>query len=534
MNNKVKIAVLAVVFLITTAVVSFVSVVAIAGNSDKVFPGVLFKGADLGNMTREEAVQVVKNYTDTLRSTAVTVKFKEGSGTFRFSDVDFQPDISATVEKAWQIGRRGNFLAQWQERKNVAKKRIEVSLEFSFSQNKLKTILNDLTKGLRMMPKDAKIVLTPQDTVEIVSSTKGLGVDINDACSQVRGIIKDGLAAELEVKMVELTPAQTTEELKVLRINGVLAKYTTRFDARKVNRTYNIRVAAAALDGQIIKPGEVFSFNKVVGPRSQEAGYKMAKTILNNEFIDGLGGGVCQVSSTLYNTLLRADVDILQRSSHSLVVTYVPLGQDATVAYGGRDLKFKNTLPCAIVIKSYVAGSTLTFKLLGDTSLVKTVKVFNSIIKSYPFKIVYKEDPTLPAGKMKVEQKGAKGYVVTSRVAVYQGDQLVRKKPLTSSYYKPLDQVVLYGPGTKLPAGGSQLAEVPGRPGGTGQPAGSDTSPAPTAPPAPAVPPEPESPPATQPDTDTQETDPAGTTPSDTPLPPDYQPEPGVNQTSGE
>lgn len=509
MSRKVKIAVLIFVVLLTSAVVSFVSAVAVAGSSDKIFPGVSFKGTNLGNMTKDEARQSLADYADNFGTKTVNAVYKGGSGTFKLSDVEFKVNTTQIVDKAWQAGRQGNFLEQWQERRRMAQMGTEIPLEFSFSKTKMQVVLDKFTEKIRIPPKDAKLIVTPEETVMIAESSKGWGVDVEDSYKQLQEIIKQDREPSMKIKMVEIIPKETTNNIRKLKINGVLAKFTTRFNTAKRNRTYNIRVAAAALDGQVIKPGEVFSFNKIVGPRSQEAGYKTALIILNNEFVEDLGGGVCQVSSTLYNALLRADVQILQRSSHSLVITYVPLGQDAAVAYGVKDLKFKNNLPCAIIIKSSVVGNSLTFKLLGDTALRKTVSISNTIIKESPFKIVYKNDPTLPVGKQVVEQKGAKGYVVTSRIAVYQGGKLISKRFLSSSKYKPTDHLILVGtggasagPATVIKPGvtpGQPVPQTPMKPNSTEGTVTPPVTPNPTTPPPVTSPPVPIITPTTDP-----------------------------------
>ncbi len=470
MNGKLKAAIIIIAVIITSGIVSFVSVVAIAGKSDRIFPGVTVKGIYLGNMTREEASQELKEYSNSERDEVINAKFEGGSGGFRLADIGFQINTEATLDRALSIGRRGNIIEQWQERKNIVNTGIEIPVEFSLSKDKLREVLDSITKGVRVPPRDARLVVTPQDTIEIVESSSGRGIDLENAFDQVLGIVKDGGSPQIEVRIVELKPAQTTGDVRNMMVNGEIARFTTSFDIKKTNRVYNIRVAASALDGQVIKAGEFFSFNKVVGPRSQEAGYKLAPTILNNEFIDSLGGGVCQVSTTLYNTLLQADLEVLQRSSHSLTIKYVPLGQDAAVAYGGKDLKFKNNLSSALIIKTSVSGNKLTVKLFGDTSLRKTVKIINSIIKEYPYKVVYKEDLTKPKGKQVVDQKGVKGYRVTSKMLIYQGNNLISKKSLPSSYYSPLDEIILVG--TK-PSGGQPVSG--GRTGGGTKPFETDT-----------------------------------------------------------
>lgn len=156
---------------------------------------------------------------------------------------------------------------------------------------------------------------------------------------------------------------------KVIKLNltvkepGPIAQYSTHFDSTQVNRTENIRLAAKALDGKVLAPGERFSFNKSVGERIAEAGYKEALIIEGNTFTPGLGGGVCQVSSTLYNVVLLAHLEILERHLHSLPVNYVPPGRDATVSFPILDFKFKNSTDTHLLIRSFVDGNTLTFQL---------------------------------------------------------------------------------------------------------------------------------------------------------------------------
>jgi len=500
MNGKVKAAILIIAVIIISAMVSFVSVVAIAGRSDKIFPGVMVGDLDFSHMTRAEADKTMADFAQTLSRKSVTAIFDGGSGEFKLSDAGLKITVDAAINKAMAVGRRGNFLEQWRERNRVAKEGLQIPLEFSLSRENLRGVLDNITKGVRIPPRDARIIITPQDTVEIVESSAGTGINLDMAYEDLQNVVR-GEESQIRLSLIAISPARTTEDITNLKVNGLLTSFTTRFDIRKTNRVYNIKVAAEALDGQIIKPGEEFSFNKVVGPRSQEAGYKLAPTILNREFIDSLGGGVCQVSTTLYNSLLHADVKVIQRSNHSLSIAYVPLGQDAAVAYGGKDLRFQNNFPGAIILKSSVSGNSITLKMFGDTSLKKSVKIFNKTIKDYPFKIVYKNDPTLPKGQQKVDQKGAMGHRVTSYMTVTEADGTVTKKTLPSSYYAPLDQIVLVGtkPVAPRPASGTGGETKPPGTTNPGTPGTGDTTPPPVTPPPTEPPPSTEPPGGTEP-----------------------------------
>ncbi|HWQ89026.1 MAG TPA: VanW family protein, partial [Desulfitobacteriaceae bacterium] len=154
-----------------------------------------------------------------------------------------------------------------------------------------------------------------------------------------------------------------TVKLHLEVITEPISQYTTYFDSTLVNRTQNILLAAEALNGKILAPGERFSFNESVGKRTAEAGYKEAPIISEGAFIPAIGGGVCQVSSTLFNAVILAHLEILERHHHSLPINYVPPGQDATVSYPSLDFKFRNTLDAYLQIRSFAEGDALTFQL---------------------------------------------------------------------------------------------------------------------------------------------------------------------------
>lgn len=476
-SSKVKIAVIITAVLIMSVVASFVAAIAFIGSRDMIFPGVRVAGIDLSGLTKGEALARITDYERQLGDKAVAVTYSGGRGEFKLKEVGFRLKAEEMVEKARAQGREGFLLDQWLERRRLAETGREIPLAVAADKKKLHGVLNEITKTALIPPQDARLVINPDDTVQIFESADGYGVDIEAAWTRLMKIILSQDEMELPVQLVNVRPARTTEDVRAMGINGVVAQFTTRFDLKKTNRVYNIRVAAQALDGLEVKPGEVFSFNKIVGPRSQAAGYKLAPTILNNEFVDSPGGGVCQVSTTLYNTLLLADMQIIERSSHSLVVSYVPLGQDAAVSYGGKDLKFKNNYGTYLIIKSKVVGNAITFKLFGDIRNKKYIRIINNTIKEYPFMTKTKEDPNMPKGTQQIDQKGVRGYKVISHRLVYSDGQLIKRERLPVSLYNPLDQIILVGAG-KAPANGSpQPRNVPAKPpappgnGGTQDPA---------------------------------------------------------------
>ena len=193
-------------------------------------------------------------------------------------------------------------------------------------------------------------------------------------------------------------PQQAPQAPKVLS----LGKSTSNFSSSPANRKFNIKKAASALNGKIVQPGETFDFNRVVGPTSQATGYRNAKVIFDGDFVDGYGGGVCQVSSTLFNACLNSGVDITQRRNHSLRISYYPPGYDAAVNYGSLNFKFKNTYKVPVKIKATADNSNITIELIAmkDTtkkvvSLTREQKGNNSFVLSRKIKennVIVKKD----------------------------------------------------------------------------------------------------------------------------------------------
>ena len=202
------------------------------------------------------------------------------------------------------------------------------------------------------LPTTVKAKLYNSDTIDVPVRWNPTSVDTSSIGSSVYdGVVAGyGKTIKLNLTIKEPIPIQ-------------IAQYSTEFDKTLVNRTENIRLAAKALDGKLLAPGERFSFNESVGERTAEAGYKEAMIIEGDTFTPGLGGGVCQVSSTLYNAVILARLEILERHRHTLPISYVPTGQDATVAYPVLDFKFRNNKDAYLLIHSFTEGNTLTFQL---------------------------------------------------------------------------------------------------------------------------------------------------------------------------
>ena len=237
----------------------------------------------------------------------------------------------------------------------------------------------------------------------------------------------------LDLPLVEAPKKLNDESLAAIK--EVVMEFSTRFPASNVPRCANIKLAQSKINGKILMPGEIFSYNDTVGPRTLKAGFRLAGVYKNGRHDTGVGGGICQVSTTLYNAALLSNLAIKQRLNHSMPVPYVPVGRDATVDYGSIDLAFENTYPTPIALTSEYVPGKLTFRILGTKDPSLSVKLTISDHKSWPCQVKTVKDPTVAFGKTKVVEKGTNGQSVRVYRKVYQNGVLVRTDSLGTSHY---------------------------------------------------------------------------------------------------
>lgn len=244
-------------------------------------------------------------------------------------------------------------------------------------------------------------------------------------------------------------PEVTSDKAVSMLFRDELARYSTPFETRtenEKNRMHNIALASSKYHNFILMPGEEFSFNKVVGSRNEKTGYKSAHVFINGRVEDGIGGGICQAVSTLYNAVLLSDLEVVERKNHSFIVTYVPLGQDATAYYGGTDLRFINNTGWPIKILSWVEENEVHVVFMGtDTNPEKTVIISTKTLSRTPYKTNYVDDPTLPVGTTKKSQYGTDGYVVETYKTVKIGDKVISQAKLHTSRYNACNEEFLVG-----------------------------------------------------------------------------------------
>lgn len=297
---------------------------------------------------------------------------------------------------------------------------------------------------------NAQFVVT-NDVVRVVPSRAGRDVNAQQFAAAVTSAARGDHVAHIELGARE--PDLTTVKAKALGISRKLVSYTTQMGVSSSNRIHNVHLMADFIDGTVIKPGAMFSFNDVVGPRTAERGFLEGQEIIGSLVLPSIGGGVCQTATTLFNDAFEIGLPILARTNHNLYLAHYPIGRDATVAWGGPDFRFQNDLKHGILIKTSYTDSTLTFTFYGTSEHRRVVSHTGPQVKWTGPSMNYAVDPNAPRGSVKVVQgTGEKGFDVVVSRAVYDASGKELRHDTFRSHYIPDSPTTVYGPG-KTPPG---------------------------------------------------------------------------------
>lgn len=424
-----------------------------AAASPTIPQGVEVEGIDLSNMTPEEAKAALNDFIDQVKGR--TLHLTDGQDVVM--DIPFSQfgvDIAdpGVVDTLSRIGSGGNILKRYKALRDVQNGHGDYQIRFTCDTAALENILNERAGEVNREPEDAILVrhggqllitdevigrtLKAAETAQLVSDTITRGWDRQDL--------------SIEAAFDQAAPAHTAQELSV--VQDVLGTYTTSFAGSSYNRIENIKNGAAKIDETVLYPGDEFSFTQAVAPFTSDNGYYLAGGYASGKTVDTMGGGICQVSSTLYNTVLRSELTVLERTNHMMTVGYVPLGADATIAEPTIDFKFRNDYEYPVYIEAYTYGSSVTVTFYGkETRPQNRTLEFESVTEQTinPGPDVVTEDPTLPEGYEKVTQSAHTGYVASFYKLVYVDGNLESRELINRSTYNAYPRYVTRG--TKPP-----------------------------------------------------------------------------------
>lgn len=408
--------------------------------------GISIENNDVSWTSSDEAKKIVTEYIQrSYPEKSITLIYQDRSWELEFDDIDYGFRIDEAVEQAFSIGRAGGFFRNLYNSVLLSVNGQNIDVGVEYRKEKIQAVLKKIKKDCDINGKNATISYE-NGSVKFTKEGNGKSLDIDRNMDLIENQLLKRDFRDIELQVDEIKPYIVYNDIK--EIGSILSAFSTRFSTGDANRTDNIKLACSRIDNRILLPGDEFSMNESLGPRTLENGYKEAPIILKNELVAGTGGGVCQVSSTLYNTVLLAGLMITERTNHSIPLTYISPGRDATINEGSIDFRFINNGDYPICLQADVSGGVLSIKILGRKSAEKnTIKIRTEILKTYPPEPEEVTiDSSLRPGEKAVERRAVDGVRVAAYREFYDsGGKLIKSEKLSEDYYKPVQGRVRIG-----------------------------------------------------------------------------------------
>ena len=427
-------------------------------NQDAIFPGVYIDGVHVGGMTLDEAREALGGVeAQGGGSFAIQVEIDGQHWQIDSDQVPMTRNLEEILAQAWAQGRqnttaiRGSGMTPFEERLQAAldlrSNPVSYTTELTFDRAAIRTITDGIAEGFNVEPVNAAVASFDFNTrsFSFTEDQSGIALSADELYNQVIGKLDAGIMYDT-VSMHPETVLAPVTRAELMNSFHRVSTYTTETTSN-ANRNTNIDLAAQAINGTTVKPGETFSFNAATGQRTEEKGYREAAAISGGQSIPEVGGGVCQVSSTLFNAVARANLEIVSRSPHAWPSSYVGKGMDATVDWPNLDFKFRNDTDWPVFIIASYAKRKVTVEIygmgLGDgVSIDLEAEVVQELTP--PSSIAYVLNPNLPAGARKQTISARTGYVVETYQLWYQGKELIDRRLLCKSTYKAYQETVEY------------------------------------------------------------------------------------------
>ncbi len=516
MANKKHVILYSVIAVLCICLMCFAALfVSAMGGLDReeIYDGIYFKNISLGGKTRQQAQQLIAEYADSTSGREITAVFQDASIVFSPSAVGFNYDTETMAQTAYDTYRSGSKMWRAWQVLNGRFRKTEITPQYLYDEELFRQTAKTLLEEQGVLDASYRLNYTDSE-VEITINESGSCVDLDDFYGQVkqritqedysalelhgtpltapsaeeiydaiyleaqnataqtvdgktkiephvvgRSVDKKALENQLakgeksfRLKLIRSYPTVRTENIEGAFFHDILGTYRTYYNAGLVGRTRNVTLAASKINGTVLNNGDVFSFNKVVGKRTPEAGFSTATVYTNGQLAEELGGGICQVSSTLYNVALLSDMKIVERRNHMFTVAYVKNGLDATVAYGSIDFRFQNSYTEPVKILATTGGGVLTITILGTKERNIKVDLSTQTLATTAFGTEYVETDDLQPGEQRVKQNGQNGYkVVATKIVKDANGTVLRTENLGTSVYQPLKKIIEVGRETEVP-----------------------------------------------------------------------------------
>lgn len=448
-------------FMLAAALFLMLGTTVRAGEEETIKAGIFAGDIDLSGMTKAQAEAAVEAYVNTLRETEILLQYGSEAGvSVTAGDLGITWANREIVTEAAEIGIRGNVIERYKVLKDLEHENKIFPIKLSFSIPEISDILTGKCAVYDQEAVDYDLV-RENDEFRIIEGQKGYSLDVETSIDLINDYLTmdwDGKACAIALQVEVEEPRGSLEELA--QVKDVLGSFTTSYKSSGSARSANVENGCKLIDGVLLYPGDEFSTYRMVAPFTEKNGYYMAGSYINGKVVDSLGGGICQVSTTLYNAVLRAELEVTERHNHSMVVSYVPRSADAAIAESsGKDFRFVNSLDYPVYIEGYVNKKQITFNIYGlETRDPNREVIFESEeleVNMPPGDQIY-ADASRPIGYL-VTQSAHIGYKAKLWKIVKEDGREVSRTQVNSSTYKMVPRSATVGTATDNPAAYEQI-----------------------------------------------------------------------------
>ncbi|NLO41221.1 MAG: hypothetical protein GX115_17360 [Ruminiclostridium sp.] len=332
-------------------------------NQKTIYQGISVDGVEVGGLTRQAALVLLReNQQAAIPGDGILLMTPLQQYRLPFHDIHYEAEYGKALDLAWSRGREGNVLQRLREINNLRRQGLPIVAGMCYDKDKIIRILDSIRQDIERKPKNASVSVK-SGNIKVTPHQTGYIMDMKLSLERVEESLLKRTLQDVQLCVIDLTPDITEQMLD--KITTRLAQFQTTFSTTNEGRVHNIKTACGKIDQQLLLPGEVFSMDRALGDRTEKNGYRNAKVIVNNELVDGLGGGICQVTSTFYNAVLLSGLEVVERRNHTIPLTYIDVGRDATISQGYIDFKFKNNLSYAVLVDARIYGNQVNVSIWG-------------------------------------------------------------------------------------------------------------------------------------------------------------------------
>lgn len=419
-----------------------------AAEEDVITKGVYIDSVDVSGMTKEQAEAAVSGYINSQKNKTLTVSVEGNKESITISSLGYDYEENNYIEEAFQIGKSGNLIKRYKELKDTEQGKVVYNLEYKLDDKKIKEFVKEKLTSYNVEAVDATVT-RKNGEFAYTDDVVGMKVDTGNTIKVMKSAILEGWNKEdieIGASVDKVLPKYTREMVE--KCNTLLGSFSTTYTTSSSNRAGNLANGAKLINNTVLYPGDVFSAYEKLTPFTTSNGYYEAGAYSNGMLVDSIGGGACQVTTTLYNAVLLSELEIVERAAHSMTISYVDLSRDAAIAGTWKDLKFKNNSEAPIVVEAYTQGRTITFNIWGNETRDASRKIkFETVVLSQtaPGRDVITKDDTKPTTYEVVTQSAHTGYVAELYKIVYEDGKEISRNRVNKSIYNASPRYVTAG-----------------------------------------------------------------------------------------